>query len=421
MIAALHGSIAASRKLAPASFTPADIANLERNYDASLLSGSDNSTVSEWVDAENADAATAEGAPKLRTAVRRERNILRFDGDDRLTLSDPQTLNEFTVFAIVSKQGLDLSAFLGTSYTNWIGANHTVDPKVVYTQSANGVDSYARRIDLGFNILIWRKAADGTRSLHYNGEEVGRASSGDQTGAFTFDGIGGMMEFKWIGDIAQIGLYSRYITDDEVAGLHAGFMEKWGVEASILCDGNSLTYGFGTPADDSYPSQMQVAFGTTFNVVNLGVNDRKTSQQLAQLAEKVTGRREAARKHFYVCWEITNSLYYEETVSDVIADLKEIGQTQMADGFYVIMCTAIPRNSGTEPTGHATNMATVNTEVRNPANLGVYWDVVVDLAADSRLQNPENTTYFQDDKVHLTAAGNAVVESLIRAAILAQL
>jgi lysophospholipase L1-like esterase len=41
-------------------------------------------------------------------------------------------------------------------------------------------------------------------------------------------------------------------------------------------------------------------------------------------------------------------------------------------------------------------------------------DVVVDLAADSRLSNTGDTTYFASDGVHFTTAGYGVWASLIK-------
>lgn len=47
-------------------------------------------------------------------------------------------------------------------------------------------------------------------------------------------------------------------------------------------------------------------------------------------------------------------------------------------------------------------------------------DTIIDIAADPRLSDPSNATYFyQVDTVHFTAAGNAVIAELSKAAILA--
>jgi lysophospholipase L1-like esterase len=55
--------------------------------------------------------------------------------------------------------------------------------------------------------------------------------------------------------------------------------------------------------------------------------------------------------------------------------------------------------------------STVNTWLR--ANYATFADGLVDLAADSRLTNTADTTYYVVDGVHYNAAGNAVWAELI--------
>jgi lysophospholipase L1-like esterase len=38
---------------------------------------------------------------------------------------------------------------------------------------------------------------------------------------------------------------------------------------------------------------------------------------------------------------------------------------------------------------------------------------VCDIAADSRLMDPNNSTYYRADKIHFTAAGSEVIASLV--------
>ncbi len=57
----------------------------------------------------------------------------------------------------------------------------------------------------------------------------------------------------------------------------------------------------------------------------------------------------------------------------------------------------------------------VNTMLR--ANYSQFADGIIDFAADSRLSNPNDTTYFYTDKTHLNNTGYQVVADLIVAAV----
>jgi lysophospholipase L1-like esterase len=73
----------------------------------------------------------------------------------------------------------------------------------------------------------------------------------------------------------------------------------------------------------------------------------------------------------------------------------------------VIVATMLPR---TDCTGSCeTERVAYNTLVTGGATANGY--TVDDLAADSRLQNPNDTTYFAADKIHLNDSGYGVVAS----------
>lgn len=403
---------------APA-FDPASISDLTHNFDASALAGVDDSTLTNWTDLVASDAATASGTPKLRTSVRRGRNVVRFAASESFALDTPPAGTVETICAIIRQSSSDLRAFLGTSASNWLGTNPSVDPQLLYTQVAAGLDAYPGRVDGGFNILIWRRNGT-TRSVMLNGVEISRSSSGVGSDSFTFDGIGGFSPYQWSGDIAQIIRYSRSITDEERTSLHNGMFAKWGVTASIICDGNSLVAGLGVTSAQAWPGQLQTALGANYSVLNLGISDRTTATQLSDIPTKVARKKEAASNYVYVYWEGTNSIYYGASAEDTIDDLKAIGADQKADGKYVIILTVMPRDNGSEPGDFETKRTAVNTEIRNAANIGVSWDAVVDVAANANLQDPLNLTYFSDG-VHLTPAGYAIVEGLVRPVVLAAL
>ena len=90
-----------------------------------------------------------------------------------------------------------------------------------------------------------------------------------------------------------------------------------------------------------------------------------------------------------------------------------------AAGIRTGICTEIDCQSAAlnAVNWHSTIYPTLNTLIR--ANWSSYADFLVDLGADARLQNALDTTYFNVDATHLTAAGIAVVAGIYAAAIAA--
>jgi lysophospholipase L1-like esterase len=56
----------------------------------------------------------------------------------------------------------------------------------------------------------------------------------------------------------------------------------------------------------------------------------------------------------------------------------------------------------------------LNTLIKSDATL---YDSLIDLGADSRLQDATNVTYYNADKVHLTDTGYGVVAALVAAQV----
>jgi len=73
--------------------------------------------------------------------------------------------------------------------------------------------------------------------------------------------------------------------------------------------------------------------------------------------------------------------------------------------------TIIARGDGSWTGAMETERLAFNTSLRNNH---AFADGFVDLANDTRLQTPSNTTYYSGDQLHLVDAGYAVVASLMQ-------
>ena len=77
----------------------------------------------------------------------------------------------------------------------------------------------------------------------------------------------------------------------------------------------------------------------------------------------------------------------------------------------IIVCNTIADGSGN---ANFTPAAQVAVNAQLAARYSTFADYLVDLAADARFQNPNDTTYYNGDRIHLISVGYAVVESLIK-------
>jgi lysophospholipase L1-like esterase len=195
----------------------------------------------------------------------------------------------------------------------------------------------------------------------------------------------------------------------------------------VIFDGNSLTNGWpltnstiGHPPQ-SYPAETGAILGPSYWIENTGSNSRTTEQML-----------------------VTGSNYYPQFANsqEVIVVLQE-GVNSMQAGVNnesaataVATMTSLVTNIRTQATNYGCNVkVVVNTipqaapsgDTALPGKITTYnaaltsgstgADYVAQMGNDSRLQTPGNTTYFQTDLIHLTAAGYAIEAQYDAAAI----
>jgi len=96
-------------------------------------------------------------------------------------------------------------------------------------------------------------------------------------------------------------------------------------------------------------------------------------------------------------------------MSAIYADITTLVQYYQSLGARVIVLTILPRLalSGASETARVSlnGLITANTAGA---------DAVADVAADSRLQNINDTAYFNGDKTHLNATGNGAVGGIVQ-------
>jgi lysophospholipase L1-like esterase len=185
------------------------------------------------------------------------------------------------------------------------------------------------------------------------------------------------------------------------------------VRKNIICDGNSLTRGYPGSGTVSYPVAL-AALESTWVVGNLGADGLTTAQMESRAAVVADPTMDAgATMNVLVAWELTNSVAGGASAATVISDFHTYCANRKTANptRKIVVLTMLPRGAPYEAT-----RATINADIRDAGNVGVYWDAVADVAADPDLETI-NATYYNGDNLHLTTAGYAIVANLVRAAI----
>lgn len=192
---------------------------------------------------------------------------------------------------------------------------------------------------------------------------------------------------------------------------------------NIVFDGNSLVNGSGaSSARMAFPEQCYRQLQIPWNYAgNYGVGGQTTPEMTADAVPEIDPLIKAAHTNVCVPWEITNDLFYGSdhltpaSPSTALTNYKAYCSARISAGWQkVVAVTVLPRSGG--DANFESYRATCNTELRNPANIGVYWHAVADVAADPNLGpagSTSNTTYYADG-THLTDVGYAIVSSIVR-------
>jgi lysophospholipase L1-like esterase len=150
---------------------------------------------------------------------------------------------------------------------------------------------------------------------------------------------------------------------------------------------------------------------------NSGVSGQTVSDFSANAATEIDSNyRSALRRNVCVVWGGVNDANAGASAATIYDRLKTYWAARRAAGFKIVACTEIDaQDAGRNAVGwHSTLWPALNTLIKSDATL---YDSLVDLGADSRLQNALDTTYFNADKVHLTDTGYGVVAALVAAQV----
>ena len=242
---------------------------------------------------------------------------------------------------------------------------------------------------------------------------------------------GGYNNYYLTGHFCEFMWWNRILTRDERVHAEQYMAAKWGVtiaqEVLVACDGDSITLGVWVSEQastvNSYPSKLQLALGSGYNIKNFGVGSQTLPNMTADAATQIDAPFASTLvQSILVQNGGVNDIYTRvategktaaAAAAAVIADWETYVTDRQAAGWQVVSLTIIAIASGIWTATMETARGLVNAHI-TASSLP---DAVVDLAAMSEFSDANDATYYQSDKVHPTAVGNGVISAAVDAAI----
>lgn len=184
----------------------------------------------------------------------------------------------------------------------------------------------------------------------------------------------------------------------------------------VVCLGDSYTEGARSTGGRNYPNQL--ALSSSVEVINFGLSSgtivtanggNPVMHNIRTTIDNyVSGT--GSRKMVVLAGHnnLTSSGGLSQDAATAHGELNTLCSYHRTAGWQVYVCT-IPASNGT---GVAAQRSTYNQLIRD--NYTTYANNLIDLAADSRMGNASDTTYYHSDGTHLNSVGYGVLAGLIR-------
>ena len=207
------------------------------------------------------------------------------------------------------------------------------------------------------------------------------------------------------GNIQYLIIYNTTLTTAQVLAI-TNEMNKKDAIMNLVFDGDSLTEGAYSTAGYDYPSVLSSNY-PSYTKYNLGIGGAKVSEMIANF--KDVDAAYATKKSILCLLGGHNDLNNAVTGANLYTSVTTYHTMAKATGYKTIAMTVF--SSALLTAGEETQRLDFNSRLSADHSFA---DGFVDLAADARLQNPADTTYFNADGVHLTDAGYAVIAALVK-------
>ena len=381
--------------------------------------------------------ATAGSQPSYTTKFVNGLPVVTFAGKYLTCINSPfptasGASHEYTVAAVVYPTSFNMGVICagtlgGTSNRSFVG---TGSGNLIVYQGANAAASLQGFPNTAWYSMIgtYSKNQQMAARVWMSGIIVGsgQASNDVLDPALQIGAVAaGVSTFS--GNMAEIIVFNRKLSDGEVLTVHNYFAGRYGIiplsqVPFIVFEGNSLTYGQNASSGQGgvtgtvYPGVVMSALsGGPFVGTNVGISGTTTQQIMARALGRVTGLAGPGRRSILCFWEITNDLvgnynngsYGVNAQTQAYSNVVNYCQTQRQSGYRVVVFTCLPRSVGGN---FETDRLAVNSLIRS--NWATFADTLADVGSDAvigQLSTTSNATYYNADGIHLTDAGYAIV------------
>lgn len=186
--------------------------------------------------------------------------------------------------------------------------------------------------------------------------------------------------------------------------------------SNVICDGNSLTLGTAGPnPGKSYPELLADSINSIGSIYNKGIDSDYGSNMLLNFNADIKPLIKVDTSNLYICWEITNDLYFGSTSQEAVNNVLSLCDSAKAQGMTVMVINSLPRNQ-TKQAGGTIAEYNNDLDLANTLLLDQYFghaDMFVNCRWTSELQDPTDTNYFIDG-IHLNEDGYALLVQEIK-------
>ena len=148
--------------------------------------------------------------------------------------------------------------------------------------------------------------------------------------------------------INEVLIYDHGFLDAELTALESYFRARYGLPTSytdnVVCDGDSLTWGYQSTDGFNYPNQLGLPAGVC--VYNEGVGSETLQTMLANAPANIDAVYDGTKaRNVVVIWGGTNDLYSGDTVDNVYGYLQSYCAARSAVGWKVVAVTMMQRSA----------------------------------------------------------------------------
>lgn len=299
--------------------------------------------------------------------------------------------------------------------TGWTGLpNPQISNEGVWGLAIGGASTYVVHEKVGANgaggsVTTLSKATGGTIVLTTNAMQIGAIG-----GSFIWDG--------WIGEVL---VYHGQLTAAQFQKVYSYLANKWGYsdKGTIVACGDSLSSGTNSTggatqvisvSGTNYPSRLWNAVQSKYIVRTDAYPGRTLTQALSESPSFTDVMVTPGKgKQIALVWLGTNTLATDRLDQKAKTQLAQYCIARKNAGFdHVVVMTCLPRLD-TGQAAFETNRSSLNSYIRS--NYLSFCDGYIDLDTIPQLSDPNNTTYYAADKVHLTDTSYQLVANAVQA------